>query len=146
EALALVLRVEHPHERAARCATRCKHQVRERRLGEVPWGTLGEVLFRNAVEVGSQKALPQVVASASASSGAGARNAVDERDAGGGDAVEQPIVLSGERGPHGSSRLTGRGKLARRVRADSAGCSWRVHTESSWSGERCRVRVAHLVQ
>jgi len=83
--------VEHPHQRTARGAPRREGEVRERRLGELPRRALGEVLVRHAVEVGAQEALRQLVAPAAA--GRGARDALDQRDALGGDAAEQPAFF-----------------------------------------------------
>src|ERR1700686_810380 len=93
--------VEPPYRRTARCAPRREGEVRERRLGELPRRALGEVLVRHAAEVGAQEALRQLVAAAAA--GGGARDALDQRDARGGDAAEQPVLFNSNWRVHAQS-------------------------------------------
>src|ERR1700757_2577354 len=92
--------------------------MRECRARELPRGPLGEILLGHTVKIIAQKTLAQAMARAGTVGGA--RYAVDERHACGGDAAEQVVVF---------------------------GSRWRLHQRSSWSrGVRCRVRVAHVVR
>jgi hypothetical protein len=92
ETVALRLGIEHPHQATARGAAGAEGEVRERRPRELLRSALGQVLFGDAVEVGAQEALLQLVAAAG--SGCGARNALDERDARRGNAAEQLLLFN----------------------------------------------------
>jgi len=68
------------------------------------------------VKIAPQETLAELVATAG---GGRARDALDQRCPGGGDGLEQAVIISSK---------------------------WRVHAGSSWSRRvRCRVRVAHVV-
>jgi hypothetical protein len=106
EAIRVRVGIEHAHQRAAGRAPRRESEMRQRRPGKMPRGTLGEILLRHAAEVGAQEALQERVATATAV-GSRAGNALDQRDTCRGDAAEQPVIFNR---------------------------NWRVHAQSSWSG------------
>jgi hypothetical protein len=60
--------------------------MRKRRLGKLLRRTLGQVLFGDAAELATQKALPQL--GAAAGGGRRTRDALDQREAGGGDSTK----------------------------------------------------------
>src|SRR2546429_256608 len=68
-------------------------EMPERRAGEHPGRTLGQILLPDPPEVGSQEALLQVAPAAALARTAGGGDALDERYAGGGNAPQQPIVV-----------------------------------------------------
>jgi len=94
EAIALALGIEHADQRLAGRPARAELEMPERRTGEHPGGALGQILLPDPPEVGSQEALLQLGPAAALARTAGGSDALDERHAGGGNAAQQPIVVS----------------------------------------------------
>ena len=94
EAIALTLGIEDADQRLAGRAARAEFEMPERRTGEHARRALGQILLPDPPEVSSQEALLQVGPGAALARTAGGGDALDERYAGGGNAPQQPIVVS----------------------------------------------------
>ena len=102
--LARHLGIEHPYQRASRhAARRRRRDARARRPPDVPAGARRQVLLRDAAEVAAQEALRELAPGTAGTRRAG--DALDQREARGGDAAQQLTVFRGNLRVHGGARL-----------------------------------------
>src|SRR5579862_3444769 len=143
ETVATQVGVQDAHQRVPRRAALPEGEVRERGPGQMARGTRGEIFLGDAVKIGSQEALSQLVAPGPA--GGGARNTLDQRDSGSRDAAEQPIICGSSGRGHAGSSSRAHGyevpvtPLAAKARLPGAPPCWA--RDYTWETPPGRLRV-----